>query len=509
MSFANLPLEVHCHIISYLLCNRDVAALSIQCRALHSTCDMAARKKYHQIDISGGEDGIDQAFNFLMEILKQPQLALHVRHLKYRTPTSRSSGYKDAAPMRELSSDEMGLIKKAVKIGGFEGPQEDKIVNMLMQRMDNALRSYGGYEERERTQMFITQALAAIIIAVSPNIISMVTTNPRSYYSGIELPLDQILLRANRSPGSTPYLYNLRSVYMISETNITWEDGRFYIAMDLQGFIRLFDRLPSIESVSTDVMEESDLPADTLEKSSSDISKLSICHSSVSSAYLARVIWSCKTLKELRYSIGGRSTNDGGHPIVNAKALIKAMCYHKRTLETIEIDAENDIHDLDRDDPEEVERAFDDYGSPYENGIGEHNRAFMEEIWENSGSLKDFESLKRLSLGVKFLAYFAKGVSAPSGEMRKKAIVADCLPNTLEYLCVRGYEKGASEEDDEQMDALMTFYKSGQSSLKELLGIEETVPHASYVDDPDGNGHLLWPFDEDSGTEDEETSDEE
>lgn len=145
MSFLALPLEIHCQIISYLLSNRDVAALSIQCRALHSMCDMPARKKYHQIIISEGESGVETAFEFLLEILKRPELALYVRHLENNTAVARNMDYKEAEPMRELSTEEMTLIRKAVRIGGFIGAKEDGVVNMLMQRMDNALNQFSGY----------------------------------------------------------------------------------------------------------------------------------------------------------------------------------------------------------------------------------------------------------------------------------------------------------------------------------------------------------------------------
>jgi hypothetical protein len=140
MDFLTLPLEIHQKIISYLLSNRDVAALSIQCRFLHSVCDMATRKRFHRISISKSESSIDEAFSFLLEILKQPQLALYVRHVEYHfTVMSRRADYKEAGLMRDLKSEEIDLIRKAVRKGGFIGPKEDRVVNMIMQRTDSTL----------------------------------------------------------------------------------------------------------------------------------------------------------------------------------------------------------------------------------------------------------------------------------------------------------------------------------------------------------------------------------
>jgi hypothetical protein len=362
--------------------------------------------------------------------------------------------------------------------------------------------------ERESLATFATQALTAIIIVVSPNIVSMVTTKPNVRNSNIEFPLDQILRRANANPESTTYLSNLRSVYMISKTESTWEDGRFYIGMDLHGFMKIFHNLPSIESVSTDVMEEDPNGSSDFKEKSSKISKISIHHSSMGSLYLVRLLWSCKALKEFQYSIGGRSSNDGGYHIFNPKAFIKALCDHKNTLEILDVDTENRIHEYHEYDPEDREQ-FDSYGSPFEPGIDDEECKFLKSNWEKNGSLREFVSLKRLSLGVEFLLHFAQGTLEFPTDSKDIVTVADCLPDSLEYLCVRGYEKGAGERGkflDEQMNALMAFYKSGKSQLKELKGIEETVPNSDHVDNPDQDEHLLWSFKEDSDEESDEGS---
>lgn len=354
----------------------------------------------------------------------------------------------------------------------------------------------------------MTQALSAIIIAVSPNIVSISTTDPRARIPEIELPLHQILRQANGDTEFVPYLRNLRSVYMFSKTDSTWEDGRFYVAMDLYGFTRLFDHLPSIESVSTNAMEEKDIEDVKFNKKSCNISSISVHHSSVSSIYLERLIWSRKTLTEIQYSIGGRASNDGGHHTFNPKSFIKALCDHKETVEVIDIDVEDDIHAFHYDEAKDIERTLNEYGSPYEPGAHEQNSEFLKTTWKNSGSLREFVSLRRLSLGVNFLLYLANGVSGPADEIAERKLVVDCLPVSLEYLCVRGYEKGIKQEHDEQMDALMRAWKSGQSQLKELRGIDEIIPHASHVSDPDGDEHLLWPFDKGSDSEEEDSEDE-
>ncbi|KAJ5836907.1 hypothetical protein N7447_002933 [Penicillium robsamsonii] len=67
---------------------------------------------------------------------------------------------------------------------------------------------------------------------------------------------------------------------------------------------------------------------------------------------------------------------------------------------------------------------------------------FLQVLWKNIGLLKDFMALKRLRMGIKSLLYFAKGVHEGIGEKKKKVMLAECLPDNLSYLCIRGYERG-------------------------------------------------------------------
>jgi hypothetical protein len=199
--------------------------------------------------------------------------------------------------------------------------------------------------------------------------------------------------------------------------------------------------------------------------------------------------------------MGGRASNDGGNPIVNPKAIIKSILGHKETLEILDLDVDGIVHldgvVGDDNDYECMEDRFDQYGSPFETDEDPALLNILRSIWVHSGSLKDLGSLKKLSLGFKFLLYFARGVSA-SGTMKKgeTPMLVDCLPDSLEYLCIRGYEKGESEEFDRQVDALMAHFESGSSNLKEIRGIMEMIPNSANVDNPDDDSDLLWSLEE-------------
>ncbi|OQE34808.1 hypothetical protein PENCOP_c015G01691 [Penicillium coprophilum] len=495
MSFLNLPLEVHQRIISCLLSNRDVAALSAQCRTLNSMCNMATRKKYHRIIVSSCEEDIDNSFALLMDILKEPSLGNHVRHVECRNPASVYMDYTEAKSQRDLSNEELDFVRNAVRKGGFTA-QEDRLVNMLMQRMDKTATL--PYQYRESLGTFITQALTAILIVVSPNIVSMAMTHPSGVISNhkFDFPLAELLRQANASPDDKPYLRNLRDVYLINRSGSSWEDDRFYLEMDLSGCLALFSNLLSIESVRVDIMKEDENETLKFKEKCSNISKISIRHSSVGSLYLMSLIWSCKILREFEYSIGGRASSDRGHSIFNPKAFIKALCPHRETLEVLNIDVEYQISIFEIADEEERDIWFNEYGSPNEPGLSDETSTFYKSIWTYDGSLKEFVALKRLSLGINFLLYFAAGVRGEPYKRREKMDLVGCLPAELEYLCVRGYQKGENKEHDDQMDALMAFYKSGSSQLKEIEGIDDVIPNAQDVQDPDDNAHLLWSLEE-------------
>jgi hypothetical protein len=60
-------------------------------------------------------------------------------------------------------------------------------------------------------------------------------------------------------------------------------------------------------------------------------------------------------------------------------------------------------------------------------------------------------------------------------------ILAECLPESLEYLRILGYKQGVAEEWDLQVQGLINHVKSGLSNLKELTGVEELIPSAEHM----------------------------
>lgn len=280
---------------------------------------------------------------------------------------------------------------------------------------------------------------------------------------------------------------------------------------DLIACLELFNKLLSIESFGIDVLESDENNGkQTCEHASSNISKIKINHSSLDSSYLLCVMASSKTLTELQYTTGGRASLDGGYPMFNPKAFIKGLSAHKKTLKVLDIDTEE--FTLRYPGGATLQDSFpidwDEYGGPGEFDFDAYEpdeldeddpelkmHRYLTSIWDRDASLKDFVALKELSIGIGFLIYFAQGVGIDDAK-RASVRLMDCLPDSLEYLSIRGYKKGANEAHDKEVAALMARFDSGSLRLKEIKGVDEIIPNGCHVEKPDENDHLLWSLEE-------------
>lgn len=141
-----LPHEIH-RIVSRLLSNRDAAAVSSN-HDLHSMCDMAEREKYRRVRIAADEQSIENAFQFLMDILKRPCLGEFVEHIDYIKTPIYGIDYTEKEYERDLNEEDMRLLRTAVRNAGFTGAREERVVNMLMQKApnkDDGVSEYYGY----------------------------------------------------------------------------------------------------------------------------------------------------------------------------------------------------------------------------------------------------------------------------------------------------------------------------------------------------------------------------
>ncbi|KAL2846918.1 hypothetical protein BJY01DRAFT_167953 [Aspergillus pseudoustus] len=510
-TLTSLPLDIQQHIISYLISIRDVAALSTQNKALHRLCDMEMRHMYHSAKIEGNSGSLDIAFDLLLDILRRPALGHYIRHIEVRGREPRRLQYTEREPQRELSVEDTQLLRNAIRKAGFPEEEESRILNMVLQRMDYKGVKFGTITQRRNMDLvFVPQALGALMVSVSPFLESLAMAPMGQHYytypgmrpaPKVHYPLDELLRSVNSNPAKHfQYLQNLRSVYIINHPDDMFHDTRFYTSMDFFTPISTICHLPSIESVGTDVLEEDPNGLSSLEPKSSDIAKLAVHHSSVSSSYLVSLICSCKALKDFGYSVGGRASNDGGRPLFSPKRIIQSLLYHKETLEILDLDVDSYIFAFSQHVNEADElRVNDRYDSMDDEGTG---RTPPSTLAQQKGSLRDFAALKRLSIGAGFLFYFARGMGEAANpnpnpddnsdsDPESRFSLIDHLPPNLEHLCIRGYKEGEFPHRDPAIEELVEAIKPGGLEL-ELTGVFETIPNADNVEDPDGQPHLLW-----------------
>ncbi|KAK4901207.1 triosephosphate isomerase [Elasticomyces elasticus] len=296
------------------------------------------------------------------------------------------------------------------------------------------------------------------------------------------------LLRNNHGQLPDKHLQRLRHVRILPEHDLWYDDDRTYSHMDVLGQVRLFHRLPGIESIAMDGIEIHG-GADYMEfmpPATSNIRTIRIGHSMLASDILASLIRMPKQLEEFAYSVGGRDTRDGGHDMFSARTIGKALSDQRESLRVLDIDADDQLTD-DRHDIESheefLEQRKDYIDDPYwydewfrldeEASTGPLHVHDLPDtrVYDNTiGSLHDFAKLSGLSIGVKLL------LGPPESATPFRLVEA--LPVSLEYLLIRGYTRGKVAKYDEAIDDLLALRAERLPGLREVHGVEECVPSA-------------------------------
>lgn len=145
MALVSLPSDILTQIIFYTPSIADLAALSQSCRLLHSLCDMKTRERFHCIAIRPDDDSINHAFDFLMKILKCPQLGSHVRQIEQYQKPERNTPWVETEEHRSLKAGDRDLLHEAVHEAGFVGSEEAEVLNMLMQNSTEIAHEFETY----------------------------------------------------------------------------------------------------------------------------------------------------------------------------------------------------------------------------------------------------------------------------------------------------------------------------------------------------------------------------
>lgn len=454
------------------------------------------------------EQDCDEAFELLMAILRQPELGLFIRHMDILRDTQFHGHYKSTAYQRFITEEDGLLLRLAIRNAGWYGVEEEMIYNMLLQRNFDLDFSNGFHSSRARggrhtRGSHMIQALAALLMSVAPNLESL-KLRPIGRYmrkSYPPLPLEQFLLHCT-SVFNSVFLQNLRRIDLLHTDDALDNDPLYFNRYDLLYHMSLFHQLPAIEHVRVGGMEIDENGREDFPPLTSNMRHIELVHSVLPTMFLCSVITSSKRLQHFTHSVGGRVTLDTGSWHMGFPAIFRALLLHRESLESLDLDTDSDYsHDLEF---EEFEEYLTDSGSVDNDETEEDRIAFANQqsvvklIFSQTGSLRSFTALRRLSIGVRCLFQMAHGISA---DCHPASVLADLLPPNLEYLCIRGYEPGVHALQDIHIQDLFEKFVAGQlGALKEIYGLQEYIPNSAavHIDDVENHPELVWIDDRDA-----------
>lgn len=455
------------------------------------------------------KDSFEKLYSLILDYIHEPELALSVNKLVFRsTPPSHQFALRNTDQLRDLRAGnhvqdilEEPAISKLVDDLDLEGPEKLDWIRTLTWMKPEVVAARNAetssdyrhsLNNNKRDKIFAHYAAAALLM-LCPNIETL------KYEQGSRV-IEKMLRRNNYGLLPTRHLQKLRHVTILPTNETIIGDERFYVPLAILTELRLFHRLPALESLHTDAVgpdEGGDL--DHFPPATSNLKRIHVTHSSYGSDDIGALIRVSRQLEEFTFTTGGRCNLDGGWELRHANTIGKALLEHKSSLRKIDIDIDEYISETDlADDESSVDESHEDewYRKDKEISTGPLKTTQLRSTREyrgTIGSMHDFEALTHLSIGVGLL------LGCPNGrrELREAPFrLIDALPKSLEYLLFRGYERGAEALYDSQIDEFLLLKEVRLPSLREVYGIDETIPIAVSVDAPDDNEDELWVIDE-------------
>ncbi|KAF3384827.1 hypothetical protein F1880_001968 [Penicillium rolfsii] len=383
---------------------------------------------------------------------------------------------------------------------------------------------------------FLAQALAALLVSVSPLLESLsfcpVGKEPSKFAKlkaqSYGAPLEEsdyffkhFLDRANsRSQETLPYLRHLRRIRFLVDPDTKISSWWEYQPYDLYGNLNLVRRLPAIESIRVDAIMDTGDSSIVPPPRSANYSKIIIRNSNIDSRYLVRTIQSAKRLEEFTYAIGGRGGSGHGTSNFIPDHVLQALLMHADSLVHLDLDNEAELPLVHIFDPNLREYLLNESEDQSSRSHPAYQQEWADELQdlqpEQSShslpqSLLGLPNLKNLSLGIHLLYYLSRGIGADQVDDASFAIV-DHLPPNLEVLCIYGYEKGMKPQIDglpddvfdRQVEKLLAEKDTKLPRLSYIEGADECIENATTIVDPLTNYENLWVRDTDDEFTDHE-----
>jgi len=479
--------------------------------------------RFRRIRIENDED-INRLYPLILDYLHEPARALSVEELiitksvssyQLSTLTHAQEEVLDREEARDVST-ETSLIQLVEDIGipDVDVNQWVRILTWMKPELATSRAgttgAYGLPATFPRRDSLFAHHAATLLLSLCRNITHLTLRDP-----GFESPLPNLLLQNNYNKLRLQLLPNLRHVSILPTDELIISDERFYTTMDFLGHFRRFHRLPSVESIEVAAIAEDSRGTDwTLHPPrTGNFSRISVAHSDLSSTFLVALIGAPKALRSFSMSVGGRAALGGGQSMMSLTELGKVLLTQKETLQSLDLDIDDYILESRHDNPDiDYEDDILQYHSEdewFQQDLADSKGSiFMSRVEATReyggtiGSLHEFATLRRLSIGVKALlgvpeqkydaATDTVALVTPEAPFR----LVDALPASLESLTIRGYTPGENSVYDGQIAELLEGRELKLPGLLHLRGvIGDTIESSNMVEDPDGaseQGGVLW-----------------
>ncbi|KAF4453772.1 hypothetical protein F53441_3598 [Fusarium austroafricanum] len=441
---------------------------------------------YSRVEVRSFRD-VERLYHLLKSFMQEPARAKAVEEVVIDTYDWRQATWPllDPEKVPESMGFEEILDQPDIKLRKYAG-RLDLDAELHKQVIESLDWKRNQHDLRIRNESEFASAMIILLFALCENI----STLYLSEYLYQKSVLDY-LLRGNYGQMTKLPLQKLKNVRFITSP---WTDDRYYGTIEILQYLQLVHRLPALESVAMDAIQEYQANRTFFVPGTGNMKRMEITHCDISGPFLAVMLSIPKALEELKLSIGGLWSSDGGQPLIRPFHVGQALYAHRNSLRVLDVDLDMAVQDTgdsywdpkeqdshDKDEPNWlVNDEYDEYGRDrmaLDKAISVEPEKSDKEYGRTIGSLHDFPHLTHLSIGIITLLGSHEDWEVPNRLFKPAPFrLVDGLPSSLEYLCIYGYVQGRNPDVDGHIDELLAQKDEKLPQLKVIKGVDEYLP---------------------------------
>ncbi|KAF4955467.1 hypothetical protein FSARC_11834 [Fusarium sarcochroum] len=455
-----------------------------------------AKANYSRIRIGPSHEN-DRLYDLLRTYVQQPTRARTVTEIvidpDHWSAHHSSFAFKDQDRIEKFDLDDEILDEAHIALQEYARSLalDDKMTAQLILRLDRKQRQMvNTWEDAEDSREEVNDKFAAAATLLLFSLCENIST----LYIGETLydeMLIEYMLNTNYKQIKSPGLQKLQHVRFIT---CALSDEKAYGNIEILQYLQLIHRLPALESVTLEAIEEYQAYRHFFIPRTGNMRKLKISHCDISGNLLAIIISIPKSLEELKLSLGGLWCRDGGRPLVRPYQIARALAAYRNSLRVLDIDLDFvvqetidewwDVNEDDNSNNGGTESDYDDYGRgrltsdqaiSSNHKIGSKGEA--KDYGRTIGSLHDFPHLTHLSISIITLLGSYDNYEPPYRLLKSAPFqLVNALPPNLEYLCIYGYVRGQNPDADKHIDELLEKKDEKLTKLQVINGVDEHLP---------------------------------